>query len=370
MLLVVAGLVLALRIVRLVRKGGDGDEPTYPEPHLMLDAEAGAQQQRVRRRPTGDGMGMAVPEDLKRRVEAVIGRAVDPRVRIHVGQQAAQAAQALEARAFTVGTNIYFGAGEWRPDTPEGFALLVHEVTHTMQHLEGRDRSGKPRARQPETAKGAAAIGRFEPPVADPEKRLPERLRRSMRGLPVLQRKEVRSERNQQRLGRQLGRALGQRIGSDGRRGFGTVTGLAARDMGAGAPGWLRGLAAGFRGDKGEKKAQDSKAAPSGTQHQQLEREAVRNEAKAKTKAASAGEFAFLKPPPKSPISVLLGKDQDKDVEIPRTPENYLKRFMDYFHVRKSMREDEFVDLLAERVMDLLEEEMITDRERRQPQPW
>lgn len=36
-LLVVAGLVLVLRIVRLVRKGGDGDEPTYPEPNLQLD---------------------------------------------------------------------------------------------------------------------------------------------------------------------------------------------------------------------------------------------------------------------------------------------------------------------------------------------
>ncbi|MEQ9318795.1 MAG: hypothetical protein RIF41_06525, partial [Polyangiaceae bacterium] len=36
-LLIVAGLVLVLRIVRLVRRGGDGDEPTYPEPNLLLD---------------------------------------------------------------------------------------------------------------------------------------------------------------------------------------------------------------------------------------------------------------------------------------------------------------------------------------------
>lgn len=54
-------------------------------------------------------------------------------VRLHTGNEAAAAAREVDARAFTVGRDIAFGAGEYRPDSTEGRRLLAHELTHTVQ---------------------------------------------------------------------------------------------------------------------------------------------------------------------------------------------------------------------------------------------
>lgn len=58
-------------------------------------------------------------------------------VRIHDGAQAHDAARALEARALTQGSDIAFGAGQFRPDTPEGRGLLAHELAHVVQQGQG-----------------------------------------------------------------------------------------------------------------------------------------------------------------------------------------------------------------------------------------
>src|SRR5260370_25943633 len=39
----------------------------------------------------------------------------------------------IGARAFTVGRNILFRAGEWRADQPSGGPLLAHELAHVLQ---------------------------------------------------------------------------------------------------------------------------------------------------------------------------------------------------------------------------------------------
>ncbi|MCZ6836476.1 MAG: DUF4157 domain-containing protein, partial [Planctomycetota bacterium] len=54
-------------------------------------------------------------------------------VRVHSGAQADAAARSVQARAYTVGQNIVFGAGEYAPETDEGKRLLAHELTHVMQ---------------------------------------------------------------------------------------------------------------------------------------------------------------------------------------------------------------------------------------------
>ena len=56
------------------------------------------------------------------------------RVRVHTDAPAAQAAQALNAAAFTVGQHIVFGANQYEPSTIAGRSLLAHELTHTVQH--------------------------------------------------------------------------------------------------------------------------------------------------------------------------------------------------------------------------------------------
>jgi hypothetical protein len=59
------------------------------------------------------------------------------RVRVHTGETAASAAEAIGTNAFTSGNHIVFGPGRFAPDTSEGRRLLAHELTHTVQQGAG-----------------------------------------------------------------------------------------------------------------------------------------------------------------------------------------------------------------------------------------
>ncbi len=54
-------------------------------------------------------------------------------VQVHTGSEAADLAQRVEARAFTLGQSVVFGQGEYRPGTEAGRRLLGHELTHVVQ---------------------------------------------------------------------------------------------------------------------------------------------------------------------------------------------------------------------------------------------
>ncbi len=54
-------------------------------------------------------------------------------VRIHTDSTAAQLSKSLHAKAFTVGSDIYFNQGKYNPSSQEGKHLLAHELTHTLQ---------------------------------------------------------------------------------------------------------------------------------------------------------------------------------------------------------------------------------------------
>ena len=55
-------------------------------------------------------------------------------VRLHVDPAAGALADALGANAYTLGRDIYFGRGRWRPGSVEGERLLAHELAHVVQH--------------------------------------------------------------------------------------------------------------------------------------------------------------------------------------------------------------------------------------------
>jgi hypothetical protein len=55
------------------------------------------------------------------------------RVRVHADSKSAEMADALNARAFTVGSDIYFGRRELQPRTAESYRLLAHELAHVGQ---------------------------------------------------------------------------------------------------------------------------------------------------------------------------------------------------------------------------------------------
>jgi len=52
---------------------------------------------------------------------------------IHTGARAAESAQAVDALAYTVGTQLVFDAGQYAPGTHAGAKLLAHEIAHSIQ---------------------------------------------------------------------------------------------------------------------------------------------------------------------------------------------------------------------------------------------
>lgn len=60
------------------------------------------------------------------------------RVRIHADAQAAKSAQQIDAKAYTVGPDIVFGAGRYGPQTESGRLLLAHELAHVVQQGDQR----------------------------------------------------------------------------------------------------------------------------------------------------------------------------------------------------------------------------------------
>ncbi len=64
-------------------------------------------------------------------------------VRIHTDAGADESARAVNARAFTVGRDVVFGAGQYAPGTATGQRLLAHELAHTIQQTGGGIASGR-----------------------------------------------------------------------------------------------------------------------------------------------------------------------------------------------------------------------------------
>jgi hypothetical protein len=54
---------------------------------------------------------------------------------VHTDADAAATARDLHARAVTIGHDIYFGAGNYAPDTYIGSRLLAHELAHVVQQV-------------------------------------------------------------------------------------------------------------------------------------------------------------------------------------------------------------------------------------------
>jgi hypothetical protein len=96
--------------------------------------------------PTGAAVPPIVHDVLRspgRPLDADTRAYMEPRFRYDFSQvrvltdgAAGRAAQAIQARAYTHGHNIVFGAGEYSPSTAAGKKLLAHELTHVVQQSE------------------------------------------------------------------------------------------------------------------------------------------------------------------------------------------------------------------------------------------
>jgi hypothetical protein len=64
-------------------------------------------------------------------------------VRIHADADAAVSAATIQASAYTYGSHVVMGAGQYQPHTRSGQALLTHELTHVIQQS-GSTQTGPP----------------------------------------------------------------------------------------------------------------------------------------------------------------------------------------------------------------------------------
>ena len=78
------------------------------------------------------GGGSPLPQSSRAFFEPRFGHDFS-KVRIHSDGRAAEAAQAANARAFTLGRDVVFGAGQYQPESSEGRRLIGHELTHVIQ---------------------------------------------------------------------------------------------------------------------------------------------------------------------------------------------------------------------------------------------
>lgn len=78
------------------------------------------------------GGGQPLPAPVRAFFEPRFGQDFS-HVRLHADARAADTARSVNARAFTVGRDIAFGAGEYAPGTAAGQRLLAHELTHVVQ---------------------------------------------------------------------------------------------------------------------------------------------------------------------------------------------------------------------------------------------
>ncbi|NUO00186.1 MAG: DUF4157 domain-containing protein, partial [Saprospiraceae bacterium] len=112
------------------------------------------EQEQVQRKETtgGDPSGKSAPSIVGDVISSGGGQPMDGgtrqfmesrfgqdfgQVRIHTDSRAAESASAIQARAYTSGRDVVFGAGEYQPGSDSGKRLLAHELVHVGQQLKG-----------------------------------------------------------------------------------------------------------------------------------------------------------------------------------------------------------------------------------------
>jgi hypothetical protein len=102
--------------------GGDGGVPTGFEASLARARQSG---------------GETLVAPARQQMESGFGQSFDS-VRVHHDSAAAGLADSISARAFTLGNDVFFGAGQYQPHTPDGRRLIAHEFAHIVQGSDGR----------------------------------------------------------------------------------------------------------------------------------------------------------------------------------------------------------------------------------------
>ena len=114
-------------VLHLQRTAGNAGVATS----LQRDEEASPVKDVV-----GKGGGRALDEDTRATMEDHLGADFSD-VRVHDDATASHSAEAVGAHAYTVGNEIVFQQGGFRPDSDDGRRTLAHELTHVVQQRSG-----------------------------------------------------------------------------------------------------------------------------------------------------------------------------------------------------------------------------------------
>jgi hypothetical protein len=113
---------------RLAKAGALGPGP---QPQLRPEQVAASIVEKTINAP-GQPLAPAIRAEMEARFGQDFGN-----VRIHIGGDAAASAKAINARAYTVGSNIAFASGQYAPEAAPGRLLLAHELAHVVQQGRG-----------------------------------------------------------------------------------------------------------------------------------------------------------------------------------------------------------------------------------------
>jgi Domain of unknown function (DUF4157) len=91
---------------------------------ITPDLETSIQQAR--------GSGQRLPDNIRQPMEQALGADFSG-VKIHTDAQSHQLNQAVQAKAFTTGKDVFFRQGAYEPGSREGQELIAHELTHVVQ---------------------------------------------------------------------------------------------------------------------------------------------------------------------------------------------------------------------------------------------
>ena len=80
--------------------------------------------------------GRPLEPDVRTDMEARLGHDFSD-VRVHDDSAAAASASAVNAHAYTVGSNVVFQRDKYDPGSAEGKTTLAHELTHVVQQRSG-----------------------------------------------------------------------------------------------------------------------------------------------------------------------------------------------------------------------------------------
>ena len=111
---------------RQLQRSGDGLRPSripvgghvHPRVIVAIDASRGG--------------GRPLEHAARERLELGLGEPLGD-VRVHADAHAGSLARSVSARAFAVGSDLFFAAGAYRPGSRDGDKLIAHEVIHAVQ---------------------------------------------------------------------------------------------------------------------------------------------------------------------------------------------------------------------------------------------